>query len=40
MDAILDWAFQRHLNPLSWYIRPVMKEVIAGSREVSAASHE
>ena len=20
---ILNWAFQRHLNPLSWYIRPI-----------------
>ncbi|WP_215224670.1 hypothetical protein [Echinicola shivajiensis] len=22
-NEFLDWAFQRHLNPLSWYIRPV-----------------
>lgn len=20
---ILEWAFQRHLNPISWYIRPL-----------------
>lgn len=22
-NEFLEWAFQRHLNPLSWYIRPV-----------------
>jgi hypothetical protein len=22
-QEILDWTFQRHLNPLSWYIRPI-----------------
>lgn len=22
-STILDWAFERHLNPLSWYIRPI-----------------
>jgi hypothetical protein len=28
-QEILDWAFQRHLNPLSWYIRPVFLVVLA-----------
>lgn len=28
-QEILDWAFQRHLNPLSWYIRPVFLIVLA-----------
>ena len=23
LQELLDWAFQRHLNPLSWYIRPL-----------------
>jgi hypothetical protein len=23
INEILDWAFQRHLNPFSWYIRPI-----------------
>ncbi|MED4207455.1 hypothetical protein [Neobacillus mesonae] len=27
-QEILDWAFHRHLNPLSWYIRPVFLIVI------------
>ncbi|MBL1409949.1 hypothetical protein [Sphingobacterium faecale] len=22
-NELLEWAFQRHLNPLSWYIRPI-----------------
>ncbi|OZB90664.1 hypothetical protein [Paenibacillus sp. XY044] len=26
---LLDWAFQRHLNPLSWYIRPIFLIVLA-----------
>lgn len=25
----LDWTFQRHLNPLSWYIRPVFLVILA-----------
>ncbi|MBD1380249.1 hypothetical protein [Metabacillus arenae] len=25
---ILDWAFARHLNPLSWYIRPIFLIII------------
>ncbi|TYS24660.1 hypothetical protein FZC71_08050 [Bacillus subtilis] len=25
---ILDWAFRRHLNPLSWYIRPLFLLVL------------
>ncbi|WP_026584701.1 hypothetical protein [Bacillus sp. J33] len=28
-QEILNWAFQRHLNPLSWYIRPVFLIVLA-----------
>ncbi|USK42269.1 hypothetical protein [Cytobacillus oceanisediminis] len=27
-QEILDWSFQRHLNPLSWYIRPVFLIVL------------
>jgi hypothetical protein len=27
-QAILDWAFARHLNPLSWYIRPIFLIII------------
>ncbi|NQD68732.1 hypothetical protein HP456_22760 [Bacillus haikouensis] len=27
-QEILVWAFQRHLNPLSWYIRPVFLIVL------------
>lgn len=27
-QAILDWAFERHLNPLSWYIRPIFLIII------------
>ncbi|ASB90546.1 hypothetical protein OZL92_10690 [Bacillus sonorensis] len=27
-SRILAWAFQRHLNPLSWYIRPVFLIVL------------
>ncbi|MGM0867481.1 MAG: hypothetical protein ACQEWF_22730 [Bacillota bacterium] len=27
-QEILDWAFQRHLNPLSWYIRPIFLIVL------------
>ena len=23
IKEILDWAFERHLNPISWYIRPI-----------------
>jgi hypothetical protein len=23
MDTLLDWAWTRHANPLSWYIRPL-----------------
>lgn len=23
LEELLDWAFQRHLNPISWYIRPI-----------------
>jgi hypothetical protein len=26
---ILNWAFQRHLNPLSWYIRPIFLIILA-----------
>lgn len=26
---ILDWAFARHLNPLSWYIRPIFLVLFA-----------
>lgn len=26
---MLDWAFQRHLNPLSWYIRPIFLIILA-----------
>jgi len=29
INAILNWAFERHLNPLSWYIRPVFLIVLA-----------
>ncbi|KAA6450445.1 hypothetical protein [Bacillus swezeyi] len=28
-NSILEWAFQRHLHPLSWYIRPVFLVVLA-----------
>ncbi|MBM7583549.1 cbb3-type cytochrome oxidase subunit 3 [Bacillus pakistanensis] len=28
-QEILEWAFRRHLNPLSWYIRPVFLVVLA-----------
>lgn len=28
IQEILEWAFQRHLNPLSWYIRPVFLIVL------------
>lgn len=26
---VLDWAFERHLNPLSWYIRPIFLIILA-----------
>lgn len=25
---VLDWAFERHLNPLSWYIRPLFLMIL------------
>lgn len=28
LQDILDWAFRRHLNPLSWYIRPLFLLVL------------
>ncbi|ARV46884.1 hypothetical protein P9293_18630 [Bacillus inaquosorum] len=28
VQDILDWAFRRHLNPLSWYIRPLFLLVL------------
>ncbi|XEC96167.1 hypothetical protein AB6A23_06290 [Paenibacillus tarimensis] len=28
-NEVLDWAFHRHLNPLSWYIRPVFLIALA-----------
>ncbi|SHE94126.1 hypothetical protein SAMN05444392_10555 [Seinonella peptonophila] len=28
VQNILDWAFERHLNPLSWYIRPIFLVII------------
>jgi hypothetical protein len=28
LHSILDWAFARHLNPLSWYIRPIFLIII------------
>jgi hypothetical protein len=28
VDGLLEWAFQRHLNPLSWYIRPIFLIVL------------
>lgn len=27
-QEIIDWAFNRHLNPLSWYIRPIFLLII------------
>lgn len=27
-QTFLDWAFARHLNPLSWYIRPIFLIII------------
>ncbi|WP_077735482.1 hypothetical protein [Bacillus sonorensis] len=27
-NSVLEWAFQRHLNPLSWYIRPLFLIVL------------
>lgn len=27
--SMLEWAFQRHLNPMSWYIRPVFLVALA-----------
>lgn len=29
INHFLDWAFERHLNPLSWYIRPVFLVILA-----------
>ncbi|MDD1515307.1 hypothetical protein [Priestia megaterium] len=29
LKDILNWAFERHLNPLSWYIRPVFLIILA-----------
>ncbi|WP_043927761.1 hypothetical protein [Bacillus haynesii] len=28
-SSMLEWAFQRHLNPMSWYIRPVFLVALA-----------
>ncbi|EFV71209.1 hypothetical protein CHCC14600_0402 [Bacillus licheniformis] len=28
-SSILEWAFQRHLNPMSWYIRPLFLVALA-----------
>lgn len=28
-SSILEWAFQRHLNPMSWYIRPIFLVALA-----------
>ncbi|WP_142506427.1 hypothetical protein [Melghirimyces algeriensis] len=28
LHDFLDWAFARHLNPLSWYIRPIFLMII------------
>ncbi|MEC0545192.1 hypothetical protein P8855_08190 [Bacillus inaquosorum] len=28
VQDILDWAFRRHVNPLSWYIRPLFLLVL------------
>lgn len=28
IQTILDWAFERHLNPLSWYLRPIFLIII------------
>jgi nicotinamide riboside transporter PnuC len=29
IQELVDWAFERHLNPLSWYIRPVFMILLA-----------